>query len=173
MSAQTLQVHIRGEEATELVGALLGELLRTPIVLTLEGALGAGKTTFTRGLVDGIQPGEGDYVSSPTYAVCNIYDTDPPVFHYDLYRLESEDDLESVGFYDSLTQGILIIEWPQKVTSVRQRADLALSMMVHDADSRMLHAEAVTPQTQHLLYQWRDALNAAVSDDLTLCDATL
>lgn len=138
-------------EETEDLGVLLGELLTSDFCVTLHGDLGAGKTAFTRGLVDGVTAGEGDFVSSPTYAVCNVYATEPPVHHYDLYRIEGEGDLESVGFYDSLGAGILVIEWADKVPSVAAHADVRVTIRRQDDDVRDIAFEAASERGADIL----------------------
>lgn len=138
-------------EATELLGEVLGGCLRAPCVLSLDGDLGAGKTSFTRGLVDGVQQGEGDFVSSPTYAVCNAYETEPPVHHYDLYRLASEDDLESVGFRDSLDDAIVIVEWPTQVASVASLVDIEVQIRVLSETSRRLTVKSTSSRGAEML----------------------
>lgn len=129
-------------DATEQLAARLGATLQGSECITLHGDLGAGKTAFTRGLVDGVQEGEGDFVASPTYAVCHVYETQPEVHHYDLYRLESEDDLESVGFYDSIGEPILVVEWPEKVPSVLARTDLRVQLTRLSEDERAIEIAA-------------------------------
>lgn len=148
-------------ETTEILGEYLGSCLRAPCVLSLDGDLGAGKTSFTRGLVDGVQQGEGDFVSSPTYAVCNAYETEPPIHHYDLYRLASEDDLESVGFRDSLDDAIVIVEWPTQVASVAALVDIEVQIRVVRETSRHLTATSKTKRGSEILSNlelgaWRD-----------------
>ena len=127
---------------SEALARCLGASLLAPCVLALDGDLGAGKTTFTRGLVDGVQDGEGDFVASPTWAVCHAYETDPPVNHFDLYRLSGEDDLESVGFRDALEGAIVIVEWPGRVHSVAELVDLELRLRVTGEFSRSVELMA-------------------------------
>lgn len=143
---------------TQQLGEHLGALAKDGLCVLLIGELGAGKTAFTRGFVEGVQDGEGEFVASPTYNVCHIYDTDPPVHHYDLYRIASEDDLESVGFYDSLDDGILIIEWPERVASVRNYADLTLLFQTESDGHRTIQINAVSPQGQDIVQSLQDRL---------------
>lgn len=169
-----LRLRSSSPEGTESIGFLLGEHLRTsPLFVTLEGTLGAGKTALTRGIVEGVTPGEGDFVSSPTYAVCNVYPTEPPIYHYDLYRLMSEDDLESVGFYDSLERGILIVEWPQKVKSVLERSDLKISLRTIDHASREIEVRASSERGLHLLKTWAAEPHLDMLEDVVRLDAKI
>jgi len=83
------------------------------ICVSLYGDLGAGKTAFVRGMASLLS--EGSRVSSPTYAIVNEYRKGKrPFYHYDMYRIEGEDDLVSIGFFD-LTQGIMAIEWSENI----------------------------------------------------------
>jgi tRNA threonylcarbamoyladenosine biosynthesis protein TsaE len=107
--------------ATRAFARTLATRLRAPLVLRLEGPLGAGKTSFVQGFVQGLLPGGGDVVvQSPTYALMRSYPTQPPVHHLDLYRLheaggDPHDSLEALGILDSLDDGFTLVEWPGTV----------------------------------------------------------
>lgn len=109
------QLRLEGAERTEQLGAELAERLQPGDFLGLIGNLGSGKTTLVRGLVGDLDARER--VSSPTYTLINVYRTDPPVAHVDLYRLESEDDLASTGYWDYTgnADGIVCVEWLDRV----------------------------------------------------------
>ncbi len=100
-------------EETERVGALLGSRLRPGDVVAFRGGLGAGKTAFTRGVARGL--GIGGPVTSPTYTLVNEYLTGRlPLFHFDLYRLASEDELFDIGWEDYLGRnGVCCVEWSE------------------------------------------------------------
>jgi len=102
------------ENETVLEGKKLGRTLRPGAVVALYGELGAGKTAFTRGIAAGL--GIGMNVSSPTFTIVNEYTGDVPLFHFDMYRLESENELFDIGWYDYLERGgICVVEWSEKV----------------------------------------------------------
>ncbi|NLL63127.1 MAG: tRNA (adenosine(37)-N6)-threonylcarbamoyltransferase complex ATPase subunit type 1 TsaE [Ruminococcaceae bacterium] len=83
-------------------------------VLALFGGMGVGKTAFTRGLARGL--GITQNVSSPTFAIVNDYGGNPPLAHFDMYRIESWEDLYSTGFFDYIDQGYVIcIEWSENI----------------------------------------------------------
>lgn len=171
---RVLRLQSSSPEGTESVGLVLGENLhKDQGVIGLEGTLGAGKTALTRGIVEGVTPGEGDFVSSPTYAVCNIYPTEPPIYHYDLYRLTSEDDLESVGFYDSLGRGVLLVEWPQKIQSVLERSDLRISLRTLGDRCREIAFQATTPRGQQILDALAVEMQAATPPDVSIIDVKI
>lgn len=103
---------------TEAVGAELAQMMLAdptlPRFVALYGDLGVGKTAFVRGFASVITP--ASLVRSPTFALVNEYRAKPYVlFHFDMYRIESEDDLDSIGFYDYLDRGICLVEWSERI----------------------------------------------------------
>ncbi|MFR9309300.1 tRNA (adenosine(37)-N6)-threonylcarbamoyltransferase complex ATPase subunit type 1 TsaE [Hydrogeniiclostridium mannosilyticum] len=99
---------------TELLGERLARQLKGGEVLALFGGMGMGKTAFTRGLARGLDV--QDPVSSPTFALVNEYAGRLPLYHFDMYRVTSWDDLYSTGFFDYLeTGGVLVIEWSENI----------------------------------------------------------
>ena len=109
-------------EETEKVAQALGKCLTPGTVLAFSGDLGAGKTAFTRGLARGL--GATDLVSSPTYTIVNEYLSGRlPLFHFDMYRLTSEDDLFDIGWEDYLLRGgICAVEWSENVSGAMEDA---------------------------------------------------
>ena len=102
-------------EETEKVGQALGQVLKPGAVLAYTGDLGAGKTAFTRGLAKGL--GATEQVTSPTYTIVNEYLSGRmPLFHFDMYRLHSSDDLWDIGWEDYLERGgVCAVEWSENV----------------------------------------------------------
>ena len=100
-------------EETEALGAALGRILPAGTVVAYEGGLGAGKTAFTRGLARGL--GCREPVTSPTYTIVNEYLSGRlPLFHFDMYRLRSSDDLWDIGWEDYLERdGVCAVEWSE------------------------------------------------------------
>lgn len=99
--------------ATEQLGAALAGLLSVGDVVALEGDLGAGKTTLTRGLIRALCGVETD-VPSPTYTLVQTYDApDFTLWHYDLYRVEHSGELIELGWIDAAT-GVVVVEWPDR-----------------------------------------------------------
>ena len=107
---------------TEAVGAALGKILKSGTVLAYRGDLGAGKTAFTRGLARGL--GYTEPVTSPTYTIVNEYlGGRLPLFHFDMYRLASSDDLWDIGWEDYLERGgVCAVEWSENVDDAMENA---------------------------------------------------
>ena len=103
-------------EETEKIGAAVGRIIPAGTVLAYRGDLGAGKTAFTRGLARGL--GFTEAVTSPTYTIVNEYlGGRLPLFHFDMYRLSSADDLFDIGWEDYLDRGgVCAVEWSENVT---------------------------------------------------------
>lgn len=109
-------------EETEKIGEVLGKLLPGGTILAFRGDLGAGKTAFTRGLARGLNCHE--LVTSPTYTIVNEYlGGRLPLFHFDMYRLRSSDDLWDIGWEDYLDRmGICAVEWSENVADAMEDA---------------------------------------------------
>ena len=107
---------------TEAIGAALGAQLKPGTVIAYRGDLGAGKTAFTRGLARGL--GAGEMVTSPTYTIVNEYLSGRmPLFHFDMYRLASSDDLWDIGWEDYLDRGgVCAVEWSENVADALEDA---------------------------------------------------
>ena len=101
-------------EETEQLGEQLGRTLRPGSVVAYRGDLGMGKTAFTRGLARGL--GCTCRVTSPTFTIVNEYSGALPLFHFDMYRLDSSDDLFDIGWEDYLSRGgVCAVEWSERV----------------------------------------------------------
>ena len=110
-----IKITTHSPEETIRAGEKLGSLLGPGDMIAYKGGLGAGKTTFTRGLAIGL--GLGDNVTSPTFALVNEYRGDKMnLYHFDMYRIENGDDLESTGFYDyPFEENAAVIEWSENI----------------------------------------------------------
>lgn len=98
---------------TEALGEQLGKQLRPGAVIAYEGGLGMGKTAFTRGLARGL--GCRGRVTSPTFTIVNEYEGRIPLFHFDMYRLDSADELFDIGWDDYLERGgVCAVEWSER-----------------------------------------------------------
>lgn len=103
----------KSPQETEQIAEKLAQTLSGTEVIAMFGGLGAGKTAFTRGLARGL--GIDDGVSSPTFALVNEYDGKFTVYHFDMYRVSTWDDLYSTGFFDYIDNGVMIIEWSENI----------------------------------------------------------
>ena len=109
-------------EETEKIGEALAKSLQPGTILAYRGDLGAGKTAFTRGLARGL--GCKETVTSPTYTIVNEYlGGRLPLFHFDMYRLASSDDLWDIGWEDYLDrEGVCAVEWSENVADAMENA---------------------------------------------------
>ena len=110
-------IYSNSETETEQLGVQLGAVVPPGTVLAYYGDLGAGKTALTRGLARGM--GITDRITSPTYTIVNEYEGRIPLFHFDMYRLESSEELFDIGWEDYLTRnGVIAVEWSERVADV-------------------------------------------------------
>ncbi len=130
-------------EETERLGERIASKLKGTDVIALFGGLGMGKTALTRGLARGL--GADDVVSSPTFALVNEYSGRVPVYHFDMYRVTSWDDLYSTGFFDYLDTGVLIIEWSENIEGALPENALRITISRGESDNqRIFDIEGVT-----------------------------
>lgn len=125
---------------TETVGAALGKIIHPGTVIAYRGDLGAGKTAFTRGLARGL--GCTETVTSPTYTIVNEYlGGRIPLFHFDMYRLRSSDDLFDIGWEDYLDRGgVCAVEWSENVEDAMEDA-IVITIEKLGEDSRRITLE--------------------------------
>ena len=125
---------------TEAIGAALGKIINPGTVIAYRGDLGAGKTAFTRGLAKGM--GCTEIVTSPTYTIVNEYlGGRLPLFHFDMYRLRSSDDLFDIGWEDYLDRGgICAVEWSENVDDAMEDA-IYITIEKLGEDSRRITLE--------------------------------
>lgn len=133
------RLYLSGPEATEQLGLCLARLVRAAHrggLVFLEGDLGMGKTTFSRGVIRGL--GHAGAVKSPTYTLVEPYEQlQPPVYHFDLYRLGDPAELEYMGIRDYLSaETLCLVEWPQRGQGVLPPPDLEIRL--ENADSGRL-----------------------------------
>ena len=131
-------------EETEKIGAALAEKMEPGAVIAYRGDLGAGKTAFTRGLARGL--GYAEPVTSPTYTIVNEYlGGRLPLFHFDMYRLHSADDLWDIGWEDYLDRGgVCAVEWSENVAEALEGA-ITVSIEKLDDTTRRITIEGGNP----------------------------
>ena len=125
---------------TEAIGAALGNIIQPGTVIAYRGDLGAGKTAFTRGLAKGL--GCSEIVTSPSYTIVNEYlGGRIPLFHFDMYRLRSSDDLFDIGWEDYLDRGgVCAVEWSENVEDAMEDA-LVITIEKLGEDTRRITLE--------------------------------
>ena len=109
-----MKVRLADEAATRALGRSIAPLLRAGDAVLLDGPLGMGKSTLARGLIRALA-GEDVDVPSPTFTIVQVYETAPPVAHFDLYRLERASEAAEIGLDEALDTGAAVIEWPERL----------------------------------------------------------
>jgi tRNA threonylcarbamoyladenosine biosynthesis protein TsaE len=115
LDSHTIEFFSRSPEQTRRIGMRLGGEIQAGDVICLQGDLGTGKTTFVQGLAQGW--GSRDSVSSPTFIIVNVYrrENGGQLFHLDTYRLDSVPEAEELDLDTMLTEGALVVEWPERL----------------------------------------------------------
>ena len=126
------------EGATDRLARALAAQLRAGDVVALFGTLGAGKTTLARGVLRGL--GFAGDVASPTFPIVQVYETQPPLWHVDLYRIEHAGELEELGLDEARLDAALLIEWPERLPRLWPDA-LRLSLDTRPDGARALTAD--------------------------------
>lgn len=137
------EIITRSAEETEALGKKIGSNLKGDEVIALFGGLGMGKTAFVRGLAEGlgIDPNE---VSSPTFAIVHEHEGKTMLYHFDMYRVESWDDLYSTGFFDYIGNGVIVTEWSENIEGAlpEERITIEISAPDHD-DTRVFRINGI------------------------------
>lgn len=121
---------------THAIGREIGRCLPKNSILCLSGDLGAGKTTFVKGLAAEITKCSPNDVTSPTFNYLNIYDGETPIYHFDLYRLQTAEEFLHMGFDDFFTLGgICCIEWSERIEKLLPEKVFRIAFS-HDGDDR-------------------------------------
>lgn len=144
------EILLLGEQAMVEFGVRLGKLLPDSSLIFLEGDLGAGKTTLSRGILAAF--GHQGVVKSPTYTLVEPYTLgERLIYHFDLYRLGDPEELEFIGIRDYLNQAsCCLIEWPERGEGMLPEPDLRVEIKVVD-DARCLAISAGTNKGQEIL----------------------
>jgi len=146
-------VNLKDEAATAALGARIASALKPGDAVLISGELGAGKTTLVRGILRAL--GVEDHVPSPTFTLVQAYETPAlPVFHFDLYRIESDREILELGLEDSLNTGAALVEWPERGVPARLSSG-ALRLTLTATGERTREARMTGPS------RWRNALEPA------------
>ena len=148
-----MKLQTSNADESQRLGERLGKTLSAGDVILLYGDLGAGKTTFTQGIAAGLEVDNEDYVRSPTFTIINQYQGRHPIYHLDLYRLDSYEDIANLGLEEFLYgDGVSIIEWPEKLklkakdgsnseSMIDERIEIIINIM--DNDMRVIDIKAI------------------------------
>ncbi len=143
------RLRTRSEAGTLGLGEILSELLRPPRMVLLRGDLGAGKTTLVKGIAAALGAADMENVTSPTFTLLHEYKGHRVrIFHLDLYRLETEAELEGIGFWELADAGdaLVLIEWGERFPAVVARADAEIAITPGENETERL-----------LLVRWRES----------------
>ncbi len=122
-----LKIVSNSTQQTQSIGEKIGRNIKSGTVIAFFGGLGMGKTAFTRGLAKGM--GIKADVMSPTFAIVNDYGGEPPLVHFDMYKVESWDDLYSSGFFDYLDMGaVLAVEWSENIENALPESTIRVNI---------------------------------------------
>ncbi|QTN19548.1 tRNA (adenosine(37)-N6)-threonylcarbamoyltransferase complex ATPase subunit type 1 TsaE [Brevundimonas sp. AJA228-03] len=138
-------VTLADEAATTALGAALAGSLGVGEAILLQGPLGMGKSTLARGLIRALT-GPDEDVPSPTFTLVQFYETDPPVAHFDLYRLTRSEEAFEIGLDEALDVGCALIEWPERLGDDLERAlgpDRLSIVLSEDGDGRVATVSGV------------------------------
>ncbi len=150
VTKQTVCFVTTSPEETGALAKRVGEACQAGALLALTGDLGAGKTRFVKGLAAGLGAAREEEVTSPTFVLMNLYRGRLTLAHMDLYRLEAV-DLASIGFYDYRADGVIAVEWADKVDEKALGDHLNVAFEVAGESSRRLVFQARGPRSEDLL----------------------
>ena len=114
MVGRVIERHLPDEQGTSRLGEDIAAALKAGDIVALQGDLGAGKTTLARAIIRSLAGDPALEVPSPTFTLVQAYDTRIPVYHFDLYRLGSPEELEELGLDEAAVSGVVLIEWPER-----------------------------------------------------------
>ncbi len=136
----TEPIHVQNEDETRALAGRLAGLVRTGDAITLTGDLGTGKTAFSRAFINARTAQEED-VPSPTFTLVQVYDTQPEIWHFDLYRIEVQGDILELGWEEARRHAVILVEWPERLGSLlpRDRLEIKISFDPDSENARYIH----------------------------------
>ncbi len=153
-----MRIDLPDVAATTALGARLAPLLRPGDAVMLSGPLGMGKSTLARGLIRTLTRPDED-VPSPTFTLVQFYESDPPIAHFDLYRLTRPEEAWEIGLEDALDRGAVMVEWPERLGPLLDEAlgDERLEItLAEDGDGRVATVSVAGGWQERLrMAEWR------------------
>jgi tRNA threonylcarbamoyladenosine biosynthesis protein TsaE len=138
-----MKIRTKGPDETRTLGSRIGKLLKAGVTVALYGELGAGKTTIAKGIARSIGIEERDIVSA-SFLIIAGYPTDPPFFHIDLYRINTDAELEEVGLGDVIGgRNIAVIEWAEKAAQWLPDDAIQITLKPLNEDEREITVEGL------------------------------
>lgn len=133
-----MDITTSSETDTAKLAQKLAHETRAPCLYCLYGDLGAGKSTFARGFIQGLISPYTE-VPSPTFTLVQTYETDKgTIYHFDLYRLEDPEEVFELGWDDALAEGIVLVEWPERLGSLLPEARTNVRLTQVDTQTRKI-----------------------------------
>ncbi|HMA33238.1 MAG TPA: tRNA (adenosine(37)-N6)-threonylcarbamoyltransferase complex ATPase subunit type 1 TsaE [Chloroflexia bacterium] len=153
--ARDVDVISHSLDQTRRIGQRLAALLEPGDLILLEGPFGAGKTTFTQGIARGLGV-ESEYITSPTFTLINEYAARLPLYHVDLYRLQTAQEAGDLGLLDYVTgDGVTVIEWPERAAGLLPAAHLTIYLSDIAETKRALRFHAAGARYTDLLERFK------------------
>lgn len=135
----------KSADETITLGSQLAKLLKAPKMILLRGDLGAGKTTLVKGIAAALGAADADAVTSPTFTLVHEYDGPVRVLHLDVYRLETERQLSTLGIEEMLEgENLVLVEWGEKFASLIERSDGVIDIETMGEDARRIRLSLKT-----------------------------
>ena len=132
-----VKIYLENEEQTKEIGYKLGQLLTPKSVVCLIGDLGAGKTTMTQSLAKALEV--DDYITSPTFNIVNEYEGRMPLYHFDVYRIGSSDEMYDIGFDEYIDgDGVCMIEWANLIEYILPNEYLYIELNYKETGREMI-----------------------------------
>ena len=127
----------KSPEETKALAQKFSKELEKGDVITLNGDLGVGKTAFTQGLAEGL--GIKEYLNSPTFTIVNCYEGDLPLYHFDVYRIEDEDEMYEIGYEEYIFgDGVSVIEWAENIEDALPKDCKKVTIQKIDQEKRKI-----------------------------------
>ncbi len=161
MFSKNFDITTHSAVETRQLGQKIGSLIKQPLMIALIGDLGSGKTAFVQGLARGLDVAADYYITSPTFTLINEYPGRLPLFHVDLYRLETVNDLEDIGLDELLyDQAVLAIEWADKMADNLSGEHLSMQFEIIEDDHRKINLIAYGHNGINLIKNLETFMNA-------------